>query len=208
VTETFSSIQGEGLAMGRPCFFIRLSGCNLRCNWCDTRYAWRQGEELPLDMLAAKWLDSGIPLIQITGGEPLLQPAILPLMEYFLEQGATVLLETNGSIDISRVPGRVVKIVDRKTPSSGMVACWAERNAGYLRAGDQLKFVLGDRQDYVWACRELERLNLRSGVEVLFSPVAGRMNPGELAEWIVADRLSVRFQLQLHKALWGHRRGV
>lgn len=154
------------------------------------------------------WRLSGIRLVQITGGEPLVQKNTLLFIQRLMGQGAEILLETNGSIDLSPVPGGVVKIVDRKTPSSGMVGMWRDGNVQHLREGDQVKFVIGSRYDYLWSCEEIKRLNLRSAVTVIFSPVAGQLSPAEMASWIMEDRLDVRLQLQLHKVIWGDRRGV
>jgi 7-carboxy-7-deazaguanine synthase len=208
VSETFVSLQGEGVWTGWPCFFIRLSGCNLRCTYCDTRYAYNGGEKRDIQDLIDEWRQSRIALVQVTGGEPLLQPETLALLEALLNKGAKVLLETNGSLALRNVPRGIIKIVDRKTPGSGMEESFLEENLRWLNKGDQLKFVITDREDYEWARQEVLRLCLSSYTEVLFSPSWGGPAPFHLAEWIIADRLSVRFQIQLHKILWGEKMGT
>ncbi|RKX62339.1 MAG: 7-carboxy-7-deazaguanine synthase QueE [Thermodesulfobacteriota bacterium] len=208
VSETFLSLQGEGAWVGWPCFFIRLAGCNLRCTYCDTRYAYNKGEKRDIPGLVEEWRKSRIGLVQVTGGEPLLQAETLTLLEALLNEGAKVLLETNGSLALGNVPMEVIKIVDRKTPGSGMEKFFLEANLGWLNQGDQLKFVITDREDYEWAREEVVRLCLSCYTEVLFSPAWGGPVPFQLAEWIIADRLSVRFQIQLHKILWGEKRGA
>jgi len=208
VSETFVSLQGEGAWVGWPCFFIRLSGCNLRCTYCDTRYAYNKGEKRNIPGLIDEWKQGGIGLVQVTGGEPLLQSGTFNLLEALLNEGARVLLETNGSLALRNVPRGVVKIVDRKTPGSGMKEFFLEENLGWLNQGDQLKFVITGREDYEWARKEVIRLCLSCYTEVLFSPAWGGPVPFQLAEWIIADRLSVRFQIQLHKILWGEKRGI
>ncbi len=208
ITETFVSIQGEGLAAGLPCFFIRLSGCNLRCTYCDTRYAYTPGRKVSGKELIDFWKASGIKLVQITGGEPLIQPAVYRLMSGLLKQGARVLLETNGSMSLKRVPFKVIKIVDRKTPGSGMAGSWFPLNMRYINHNDQLKYVLTSEDDFRWAVREVEELDLCSFTQVLFSPAANFMSPERLAELMLKARLPVRLQLQLHKILWGDEQGI
>lgn len=208
VTETFSSLQGEGAYQGIPCFFIRLSGCNLRCSYCDSSYAWEKGEPQSINELIFLWQKSGIELVQVTGGEPLLQPESLELMQHLLQKGATVLLETNGSLSLANVPRQVIKIVDRKTPGSHMEQGWMEENLRFLTKKDQVKFVITDKADYYWARKWIVQKCLASFTQVLFSPAWGRLEPEALASWVMEDKLSVRFQLQLHKILWGDRRGV
>lgn len=202
------SLQGEGVWAGWPCFFIRLSGCNLRCTYCDTQYAYNKVDNRDIEGLINEWRRTGVGLVQVTGGEPLLQPGTHTLIEALLSEGARVLLETNGSLDLRNVPREVIKIVDRKTPGSAMEEFFLEENLGWLNQGDQLKFVITDREDYEWAREEVIRLCLFYYTEVLFSPAWGRLAPFQLAEWIIADRLSVRFQIQLHKILWGEKRGI
>ncbi len=205
ISETFTSLQGEGLHMGLPCFFIRLAGCNLHCRYCDTEYARSGGTEEEISALIDLWKDSRVSLVQVTGGEPLLQPGVYPLMEGLLDAGASVLLETNGSVPLNQVPWKVVKVVDIKTPGSGMEESWHEENLRWLAGYDQLKFVLTSRQDYEWACSQVRRLNLNSYCNVLFSAAWNTLPPSVLADWIVEDRMAVRFQLQLHKVLWGEK---
>jgi 7-carboxy-7-deazaguanine synthase len=207
VTETFVSIQGEGAWAGWPCFFIRLSGCNLRCIYCDTRYAYSGGTSREIGGLVAEWEASGVRVAQLTGGEPLLQEGAPALMRALLAAGAAVLLETNGSVGLQSVPGRVIKVVDRKTPGSGMGDSWLKMNLRWLGERDQLKFVITGREDYVWARSEVERLLLAVYTQVLFSPAWGLLDPAELASWILGDRLHVRFQIQLQKFLWGEESG-
>ncbi|MGC9022059.1 MAG: radical SAM protein, partial [Dissulfurimicrobium sp.] len=181
VAETFLSLQGEGVFAGRPCFFIRLSGCNLRCNYCDTTYAYSGGEERELASLLAEWQASGVGLVEVTGGEPLLQKETVPLMETLLSSGATVLLETNGSLPLVRVPRGVIKIVDRKTPGSGMKEAWHEENTRYIDMKDQIKFVITGRDDYEWAVALVRNSSLFLYTQVLFSPAWRLLDPAELA---------------------------
>lgn len=202
VTETFVSLQGEGAHMGWPCFFVRLTGCNLRCSYCDTRYAYHGGERRGISSLVEEWRKSRIPLVQVTGGEPLLQPGSVALMERLLEAGARVLLETNGSLSLERVPRRVIKVVDRKTPGSGMEAHWLVDNIRSLAGGDQIKYVIVSREDYEWARNEVLTHHLASCCEILFSPAQGAVAPAALGDWILDERLPVRLQIQLHKHLW------
>ena len=196
--------------MGLPTFFVRLAGCNLRCNWCDTPYAQKPLQKwLSLGEIFKLWEQYGrLPYIQLTGGEPLLQEDVYDLIDLFLKEKATVLLETNGSLSLKRVPREVVKIMDLKTPSSGMDRFMDYANLAHLDRKDQVKFVIADRRDYEWAKERVFRYHLTVYTQVLFSPVFGRLDPRELAEWILKDRLLVRFQIQLHKILWGERPGV
>jgi len=196
--------------MGLPTFFVRLAGCNLRCSWCDTPYAQKPLQKwLSLGEIFKLWEQYGrLPYIQLTGGEPLLQEDVYDLIDLFLKEKATVLLETNGSLSLKRVPREVVKIMDLKTPSSGMDRFMDYTNLAYLDRKDQVKFVIADRRDYEWAKERVFRYHLTVYTQVLFSPVFGRLDPRELAEWILKDRLLVRFQIQLHKILWGERPGV
>ena len=202
VNEIFHSIQGESTRAGRPCVFVRLTACDLRCTWCDTAYAFHEGRKMSIDDVVKAVDDYGCPLVEITGGEPLLQDDVYPLMERLLEAGHTVMLETGGHRPIDRVPADVVKIVDVKCPGSGESDknCWANLDA--LAPHDEVKFVIADRADYEFA-RDVvsKKLAGRSGA-VLFSPVHGTLDPKTLSEWVLADRLPVRVQLQLHKFIW------
>ncbi|MEI8233373.1 MAG: radical SAM protein [Verrucomicrobiota bacterium] len=210
VNEIFLSIQGESTWAGLPCVFVRLTACDLRCTYCDTAYAFTEGKRRPLAEVVSAALALECPLVEVTGGEPLLQPAALPLMAALCDAGRTVLLETSGAHDISRVDPRVHRIMDLKTPGSGEAGrnLWA--NLPHLTPRDEVKFVIGSREDYAWAREKALRFDLPRRVKaVLFSPVFGRIEPAEIAGWILEDKLGVRFQLQLHKALWDpHRRGV
>ncbi len=208
VTEIFISLQGEGAHVGWPCFFVRLTGCNLRCSYCDSTYAYSGGVDMDLKEVLSIWRKSGIRLVQITGGEPLLQSAAIGLMRNLLNAGADVILETNGSVSLQNVPERVVKVVDRKTPGSGMEYAWLPENLRFMNFKDQIKCVLTSEADYLWARDWVRSCGLSFFAQVIFSPAWGRIAPRELANWILRDGLQVRLQLQLHKLLWGDRRGV
>jgi 7-carboxy-7-deazaguanine synthase len=204
INEIFHSIQGESTYAGRPCVFVRLTACDLRCSWCDTPYAFTEGRRMSVDDVIAEVGRYGCPLVEVTGGEPLLQEEVYPLMDRLLDGGATVLLETGGHVSVARVPTRVIKILDVKCPASGESAHNDPENLRRLGPQDQVKFVIQDRADYEFArdvvCRE--RLHERCAA-VLFSPVHGILEPRALAEWVLADALAVRVQLQLHKYIWG-----
>jgi 7-carboxy-7-deazaguanine synthase len=210
VNEFFLSIQGESTRAGRPCFFIRLAGCHIRCSWCDTPYAFHDGGVVTAEGCLERARAAGVPLVELTGGEPLLQKAAPVLLERLADAGFEVLLETSGTVSIRGVDRRVVRIVDVKCPGSGM----AERNLpgieGDLRPGDELKFVIADRPDYEWAREWIEgrKHRLPAGIPIHFSPASGRCRPEDLAAWILEDRLPVRLGLQLHRIIWGDRRGV
>ena len=204
ITEIFHSIQGESSYAGRPCVFVRTTGCNLRCVWCDTEYSFHGGRDLPVDEILAeiRRLGHGCRLVELTGGEPLLQKDIADLAAALLADGYTVLCETSGSVPVDRVPADVVKIVDFKCPGSGELEANDWSNLGRLDpARDELKFVIADRTDYEWAKRQVEERGLDRFV-VHFSPEFEGMDRRELAEWILADGLPVRLQLQLHKFVW------
>ena len=210
VNEIFHSIQGESTHTGRPCVFVRLTGCDLRCVWCDTPYAFHEGRKLDVDEVVAAVEQYRCDLIEITGGEPLLQEDVYPLMDRLLATGATVLLETGGHVSVARVPAAVVKVVDVKCPGSGECDRNAWDNLSRLTDRDQVKFVIADRVDYEFARDVVRRhtLETRCGT-VLFSAVHHLLPPARLAEWMLADRLPVRLQIQLHKHLWGaETRGV
>ena len=204
INEIFYSIQGESTYAGKPCVFVRLAGCDLRCSWCDTAYAFAEGRKMSIDDIVRQVGGYGGALVEVTGGEPLLQEDVYPLMERLLDQGQTVLLETGGQIDVSRVPGAVVKVMDVKCPASGESDKVDWGNIDRLGSRDQVKFVIQDRRDYVFARDTVERHALdRRCAAVLFSPVHGVLNPKDLSEWILEDRLPVRLQLQIHKHIWG-----
>jgi 7-carboxy-7-deazaguanine synthase len=204
VNEIFHSIQGESSHAGRPCVFIRLTACDLRCTWCDTPYAFHEGRKMSEDEVMAQVETFACPVVELTGGEPLLQPDVYPLMRRLLSTGKTVLLETGGHRSIADVPAAVIRIVDVKCPASGESEknYWA--NLDMLRSHDEVKFVIQDRADYAFAKEIVERHRLEERcAAVLFSPVHGVLDPKALAEWILNDRLSVRLQLQAHKYIWG-----
>ncbi len=202
VNEIFYSIQGESTYTGLPCVFVRLTACNLRCRWCDTEYAFYEGETLTVEQVLEKVRAYKCPLVEITGGEPLLQEGVYPLIDRLLLEGYEVLIETGGSLDVRGLDARVVKIVDLKAPGSGMDHRNNLDNLRRLDRKDQIKFVVADRRDYEWAKRMMAEHALAEKAQVLFSPVFGELHPRELAEWILADRLSARLQIQLHKYLW------
>jgi len=202
VTEIFHSIQGESSYAGQPCVFVRLTGCPLRCTWCDTDYAFYGGHECSFDEVLAKVQTYECRLVEITGGEPLAQTESLPLMSRLCDAGYTVLLETSGAVDIAPVDPRVHVILDVKCPGSGMTDRMHWPNLSMLAAKDEAKFVLANRADYDWAHEILARHDLVSRCPVLFSPVFGSLDMRQLAEWILADHLPVRFQLQMHKYIW------
>ena len=207
VTEVFHSLQGEADSVGWPTAFVRLTGCPLRCGYCDTAYAFYGGEWRTIEQLLREVADTGAKRVCVTGGEPLAQPNCHALLTRLCDAGHQVSLETSGAIDWTRVDPRVSRVVDVKTPGSGESARNLLALLPMLAPTDQLKFVLCDRGDYDWAVALLERERLAGLCPVLFSPVFGRLEPRDLADWILADRLPVRFQLQLHKVLWGEARG-
>lgn len=207
ITEIFHSLQGESNTVGLPTVFIRLTGCPLRCVYCDTAYAFTGGKKIEIDAVIAQTEQYGTPYITVTGGEPLAQPACLELMTKLLDKGYCVSLETSGALDVSAVDQRVVKVMDLKTPSSGELSKNLYQNIKYLTQKDQLKFVIGNDEDYDWSKTILTEYDLPNRCQILFSPVMGQQNPTELAEKILKDRLPVRFQLQLHKILWDDAQG-
>jgi len=203
INEIFHSIQGESSYAGSLCVFVRLTGCNLRCAWCDTTYAFEDGQPMTLDQIIAAVEQYDCPLVEITGGEPLLQAAVLSLMTRLCDLGKTVLLETNGSQDIAPVDARVVKIVDFKCPSSGENGKNRVANVRHLGKKDEVKFVIADRADYDWAKQITNEHRLMKRCTVLFSPAWEKMPVRALADWIISDRLPVRLQTQWHKHIWG-----
>ena len=202
VTEIFHSIQGESTYAGHPCVFIRLTGCPLRCTWCDSEYTFSGGTLMTLDEIRARVKSYGCDLVEVTGGEPLHQPTALFLIEQLCGEGYTVLVETSGAINISLVDQRARIIMDVKCPGSGMVDRMLWDNLDRISEKDELKFVIRDRADYDWASSILKQYGLSQRNTVLFAPVFGELEPRKLAEWVLADRLPVRVQLQLHKYIW------
>lgn len=207
ITEIFLSLQGEADTAGWPTVFVRLTGCPLRCGYCDTEYAFHGGQWRDIDDIVAEVLGHGVRHVCVTGGEPLAQKRCTALLERLCDAGYQVSLETSGAIDIGAVDPRVSRVVDIKTPGSAEVARNRWANIPLLTAHDQVKFVICSRDDYDWARARLEELGLASRCTVWFSPSFGQVSPTDLADWIVADRLPVRFQVQLHKLLWNDEPG-
>lgn len=204
ISEIFLSIQGESTYAGVPCVFVRLAACDLRCTWCDTPYAFTGGTKMSVDDVVSDVERTGCRVVEITGGEPLLQDDVRPLMEKLVARGSTVLLETGGHIGLERVPAGVVRIIDVKCPASGESSRIHWLNLDRLWPRDEVKFVIQDRADYEFARAVLRERDLASKcAAVLFSPVHGALPPAELAAWIIADGLPVRLQLQVHKYIWG-----
>lgn len=207
-TEIFHSIQGESSHAGRPCVFVRLTGCNLRCRWCDSEYTFTGGEKISVDDVIARVKSYGCNLVEVTGGEPLAQQESFELIRCLCDEGFEVLIETSGSIDIKPVDARAKIILDIKCPASGEVEKNRWENLDELREHDEIKFVIADRKDYEWARKVIADEHLERWT-VLLSPVWGEMEPRRLAEWMLEDRLPARFQTQLHKHIWGaEARGV
>ena len=207
ITEVFLSLQGESRTVGLPTVFVRLTGCPLRCQYCDTAYAFHGGESLSLADIMQRVAEYGVRHVTVTGGEPLAQKACLALLTQLCDAGYEVSLETSGAIAVDEVDRRVSKVMDFKTPGSGEVAKNRFANVEHLGAHDQVKFVICDRADYEWSKQVTAERRLTERCEVLFSPSAQQLPARELADWIVADRLPVRFQIQLHKYLWGDEAG-
>lgn len=207
ISEIFFSLQGESNTVGLPTVFIRLTGCPLRCVYCDTEYAFTGGRKITIDEILAQVDTYGTPYVTVTGGEPMAQPGCLDLMTRLLDKGYSVSLETSGALDISKVDPRVIKVMDLKTPSSGEMGRNLYQNIGFLDHKDQIKFVIGSEEDYAWSKAALKEYGLPERCQILFSPVMGQQDPTDLADKILADRLPVRFQIQLHKLLWADARG-
>jgi 7-carboxy-7-deazaguanine synthase len=204
INEIFHSIQGESTHSGRPCVFVRLTACDLRCTWCDTPYAFTEGSKMSVEEIAAKVEGFGCDLVELTGGEPLLQKDVYPLMRRLLDTGRTVMIETGGHLSIDKVPAEVIRIVDVKCPGSGEAGRNHWENLGLLSPHDEVKFVIRDRVDYEYARDVVSKYDLAPRTAaVLFSPVHGALASKDLAEWILQDRLPVRLQLQAHKYIWG-----
>jgi len=209
VNEIFYSIQGEGAHAGLPCVFIRLTYCNLRCSYCDTEYAFYEGKEYSIERLIDETEKFNCNLIELTGGEPLLQNEANPLMTRLCGAGKTVLLETGGSLSIKDVDKRVCIIMDLKTPSSKMEKKNLYENILFLKPDDEVKFVIGDRNDYEWTKEKIKEYKIDRKANVLISPVFGKLEPEEIVDWILEDNLNARFQLQTHKYIWEpDKRGV
>src|SRR4051794_12652051 len=203
VNEIFHSIQGESTHAGRPCVFVRLTACDLRCSWCDTPYAFHEGSKMALDDVVARVREYQCDVVEITGGEPLLQKDVYPLMERLLDEGRTAIVETGGHLSAEQGPPGVIRVMDVKCPGSGEAARMHWPNLERLRSSDELKFVLRDRADYEYARDVVAKHDLIARcAAVLFSPVHAVLDPKQLAEWILADRLAVRLQLQGHKYIW------
>ena len=207
ITEIFHSLQGEARDVGRPTVFVRLTGCPLRCVWCDTAYAFHGGQRRDIDEIVEEVAKYKTRHVCVTGGEPLAQKRCADLLERLCDSGFEVSLETSGALDISEVDPRVTRVMDLKAPGSGEVGRNLWSNLDALTARDQIKFVLADRADYDWARAAMDERGLAQRCDILFSPVYGKLAARDLAEWILADRLPVRMQVQLHKFLWGEEPG-
>lgn len=208
LTETYLSVQGESTHAGRPCWFVRTARCNLRCRWCDSAFTFTGGTRRPVGEVVEEALASGAPLVELTGGEPLLQRSALEVMRRLCDAGRTVLLETGGSLPVDGVDPRVHRIVDLKCPGSGEADRNLWENLSALTARDEVKFVVADRPDYEWARGVIRERLAGSPATLLLSPVHGVLPPADLAAWMLEDRLPARLNLQLHKFVWGDRRGV
>jgi len=202
VNEIYYSVQGESTSAGLPCVFVRLTYCNLRCTYCDTEYAFYEGNDKSIDEIINEVRKFGCKLVEITGGEPLVQEECLPLMKRLCDEGFEVLLETGGSLPIEKVDKRVKIIMDLKCPSSGMLKKNLYENLDFLKKTDELKFVIGSREDYDWAKEIISKYSLIRKCLILFSVVFGELEPVTLVDWILEDKLDVRFQLQMHKFIW------
>jgi 7-carboxy-7-deazaguanine synthase len=203
INEIFKSVQGESSYSGLPCIFIRLTGCNLRCVYCDTEYAFYEGKDMSVDEVLNVIAPYKIKLVEVTGGEPLLQEEVYPLMEKLLENGYQVLIETGGSLPISKVPKAVVKIMDIKCPGSGEESKNNLDNLNHLTSNDEVKFVILDRHDYEWSREFLRQYSSHLKAKAILSPVYEKLEIKNLAEWVLNDNLPVRIQTQLHKVIWG-----
>jgi 7-carboxy-7-deazaguanine synthase len=202
VNEIYYSIQGESSRAGLPCVFVRLTGCNLRCTYCDTEYAFYEGNDIDIPAIIARIEEYKCNLVEITGGEPLTQPESFELMKELCRRGFEVLLETGGSLSIKDIDPRVIIIMDLKCPSSGMEKKNLYENIPYLKRSDEIKFVIGSEEDYLWSKNIIEEYDLTGKANVLFSVVFGNLTPLTLVNWILRDNLNVRFQLQMHKFIW------
>ena len=202
VNEIYYSVQGESTSVGLPCVFVRLTYCNLRCTYCDTEYAFYEGKEKSIEEIVEEVKKFGCKLVEVTGGEPLFQEESFPLMKRLCDEGFDAMLETGGSLSIENVDERVKIIMDLKCPSSGMLKKNIYENVNYLKSSDELKFVIGNREDYDWAKGIIVKYDLMGKCSILFSVVYGELEPITLVNWIFKDKLDVRFQLQMHKYIW------
>ena len=202
VNEIYLSVQGESSYTGLPCVFIRLTGCNLRCIWCDTAYAFYEGKSMSIDEIVGKVKNFGVKLIEITGGEPLMQENVYPLMNGLIEKGFQVLLETGGSLSLEKVPRNIIKIMDIKCPGSGEHKNNNLDNLKFLEIKDEVKFVILNRHDYEWSRDLIHKYKIHEIAHILISPVYDKLELKEIVKWILEDKLPVRLQTQLHKAIW------
>ena len=208
ITEIFHSLQGETTTTGLPTVFVRLTGCPLRCVYCDTAYAFEGGDKMSIKDIVDSVAQYQTDFVTVTGGEPLAQPQCIELLKQLCDLGYRVSLETSGAMSTEAVDSRVIKIVDLKTPGSGEVSRNLYENINYLQPEDEVKFVICDRKDYDWSCMQIDQLRLPdTGSEILFSPSQGQLSAKQLAEWILQDKLKVRMQLQTHKMIWGDEQG-
>ena len=202
INEIYKSIQGESTHMGRPCIFVRLTYCNLRCTYCDTEYAFYEGKDQSIDTIMEKIKSMNCNLVEVTGGEPLFQPKCIELLNRLVDENFEVMLETGGSLSISDVPKSVIKIVDFKCPTSGMMKKNLWSIVDDIQPHDEVKFVIGNREDFDWACEQINKYSLAEKCTLLFSPVFGEIEPKEIVDWIIDENVPVRFQIQSHKYIW------
>ena len=202
INEIYKSIQGESTYMGLPCTFIRFTYCNLRCSYCDTEYAFYEGKDIEIDTIIKKVNKLKTKLVEVTGGEPLIQGGCINLLHKLIKNGNDVLIETGGALSIEKIPKEVIVILDIKCPSSNMSDKNLWTNINFLKKEDQVKFVIGDREDYEWTKKILKKYNLNTKCEILFSPIFNKIEPKIIVDWIMEDNLDVRFQLQIHKFIW------
>ena len=202
INEIYFSVQGESSYSGLPCIFIRLTYCNLRCTYCDSEYSFYDGKKMKIDEILKEIKKYSCNLVEVTGGEPLLQKNCINLLNELIKNNYDVLLETSGSLSISDVPNKVINIIDFKCPSSKMDSKNMWDNINYLKKNDEIKFVIGDRIDYEWTKQKIEEFKLNQICDILISPVYGEIEPKEIVKWILEDNLKVRFQIQMHKEIW------
>ena len=202
INEIYYSIQGESSFTGLPCIFIRLTYCNLRCSYCDSEYTFYEGNDMSINQILDKIREYPCKLVEVTGGEPLVQKECIELLQKLVELNYNVLLETSGSLTIKNVPNQVINIIDFKCPTSNMEKKNLWDNINYLKNGDEVKFVIGDREDYDWAKRKIKKYGIEDKCSILMSPSYNQIQEKELVKWILEDNLNVRFQIQLHKKIW------